>query len=476
MTARAVHWHEGMFLRPHHFQALQRHWSYQNQRNDKLDHYYNWGLRSIDLDRDALSNFRFEVHSLAVRLRDGTMVEIPGDGVLPAMELKGLFDEHRSAIVYLALPMMNLAKANVAERGPIDGARYLVDLQELEDENTGVNPQPLSVRLLNFKYLLSTQEKAGYDVIPLARLQKSMRSDAAPELDESYIPPVLACDAWKTLTVGILRNLCDRIGKKIETIATQISARGITLDSRGQGDAALVAQLWELNEAYARMSIWCFSPGVHPFQAYVDLAGLVGRLSFFTATHRPPDLPKYDHDDLGTCFWTVKRYIDEFLELMVEPAYKERPFVGTGLRMQVAIEPSWLDSAWQMFIGVQSPLPPEELTRLLTVPGQLDMKIGSSERVDAIYRLGQAGLQFSPRPQPPNVLPSLPGLIYFQVRRDQANVEWQNVQRSLALALRLNENRIAGNIQGQRVLNVTMGPQQTVPLQFTLYVIASNAT
>ena len=99
MTARAVHWHEGMFLRPHHFQAMQRHWAYQSQRNDKLDHYYNWGLRSIDIDRDALANFRFEVHSLAVRLRDGTMVEMPGDGVLPAMELKGIFDDNRSAIM-----------------------------------------------------------------------------------------------------------------------------------------------------------------------------------------------------------------------------------------------------------------------------------------------------------------------------------------------------------------------------------------
>lgn len=475
MTARAVHWHEGMFLRPHHFQAQQRHWAHQGQRNDKLDHYFNWGIRSIEISLDALANFRFEVHQLTVRLRDGTMIEMPDDGVLPALELKGLFDENRSIIVYLALPMINLAKANAAETGSGKGARFLVDLQELEDENTGVNPQPLSVRLLNFKYLLSTEEKAGFDVIPLARLQKSMRAEATPELDISYIPPVLSCDAWKPLAIGILRNLTDRIGKKIEVIANQISTRGITLDSRGQGDAALVAQLWELNEAYARMGIWCFAPGMHPFDAYVDLCGLVGRLSFFTATHLPPELPKYDHDDLGTCFYRVKQYLDEFLELMIEPAYKERPFIGTGLRMQVAIEPSWLDSAWQMFIGVQSPLPPEELTKLLTVPGQLDMKIGSSERVDAIYRLGQAGLQFSPRPQPPNVLPAMPGLIYFQIRREATNAEWQNVQRSLALALRLNENRIAGNIQGQRVLNITMG-QQTVPLQFTLYVIAANAT
>ena len=72
MTARAVHWHEGMFLRPHHFQALQRHWSYQSQRNDKLDHYYNWGVRHIELDRDALARMHADYVRCGIRSRDDT--------------------------------------------------------------------------------------------------------------------------------------------------------------------------------------------------------------------------------------------------------------------------------------------------------------------------------------------------------------------------------------------------------------------
>jgi type VI secretion system protein ImpJ len=44
------------------------------------------------------------------------------------------------------------------------------------------------------------------------------------------------------------------------------------------------------------------------------------------------------------------------------------------------------------------------------------------------------------------------------------------VQRSLTLAIRLNENRIAGNIQGQRILTIKTGGQTTT-LQFTLYVV-----
>jgi type VI secretion system protein ImpJ len=304
----------------------------------------------------------------------------------------------------------------------------------------------------------------------VARIEKSARADATPQLDKSYIPPLLACDAWQPLAGDLVQSLYDRIGKKIEVLAAQVVARGVTFDSHAQGDPLLFAQLRVLNEAYTLLGVLAFAQGVHPLDVYVELCRLVGQLSVFGPTRRPPDLPRYDHDDLGGCFYRVKQYIDALLDLLLEPEYKERPFVGAGLRMQVALEPAWLESAWQIYIGVQSSLDADECVRLLTVPGQLDMKIGSSDRVDAIFRLGQAGLRFDTCPRPPRMLPTLPGLIYFQVSRDSQQLEWHNVQKSLTLALRLNENRIAGNIQGQRVLTIKNGGQ-TATLQFTLYVV-----
>src|SRR6478735_3425684 len=64
MTARPVHWHEGMFLRPHHFQAAGRFLAHEMARGDKWDLHHNWGLRSIQIDPDALANHRFVVRSL----------------------------------------------------------------------------------------------------------------------------------------------------------------------------------------------------------------------------------------------------------------------------------------------------------------------------------------------------------------------------------------------------------------------------
>ncbi len=470
MTARAVHWHEGMFLRPHHLQAAQRHNSYIAQLNEKWDVHYNWGLRAVELDRDALGNYRLVVRSLQARLRDGTPVSIPEDGTLPAADLKPAFEAENLVTIYLAVPLLHLGRANAATSARSDSARYLTDSLELEDENTGINPQPVQLRLLNLKFLFSSQTQAGYEVLPIARIKRSDRAEATPELDETYFPPLLACDAWKPLQSELLEVIYDRLGKKIELLAEVITSRGITFDSVAQGDALLFNQLRVLNEAYAFLGTQVFAHGIHPLDSYLELCRVVGQLAIFGATRRPPELPRYDHDDLATCFYRVKQHLDALLNTAGEPTYKERGFHGAGLQMQVQLEPSWLESAFQMFVGVKSRLTPEECNKLLTRSGGLDMKIGSSERVNEIFRMGEAGLKFVYNPRPPRALPQMPGLIYFQVNRDSQQQEWQRVQKSLTLAIRLNENLIVGNIQGQRVLTIRSSGQPTT-MEFTLYVV-----
>lgn len=473
MTARPVHWHEGMALSPQHLQAAERFRTRVDVTESRWNLHYNWGLRSIDLDRDALTNYRFLVRSLQARLSDGTLISVPVDSVLPALDLKPAFERENTVTVYLGVPLLQSGRANVG-RAASDGARFLVDHQELEDENTGVNPQLVPVRLLNLRLLVSSQDHTGYEILPIARVEKSPRAEAVPQLDETYIPPLLACDAWKPLSDIILEVIYDRIGKKIELLAQQVVNRGITFDSQAQGDPMLFAQLRLLNEAYGFFGVQMFAKGIHPLDSYLELCRLVGQLAIFGSARRVPDLPRYDHDDLGTCFYRAKQHIDMLLGVLVEPEYKERPFIGAGLRMQVSLEPAWMEASWQMFVGVQSPLSTEDCIKLLTRSGQLDMKIGSSDRVDEIFRLGERGLLFAHSPRPPRALPTTPGLVYFQVNREAQKEEWNRVQRSLTLGVRLNENLIAGNIQGQKVLTIKIG-SQTTTMQFTLYLVPSQS-
>src|SRR5690349_6313991 len=117
MANREVHWHEGMFLRQHHFLTARRQLSQVLQLNVKWDQHHNWGLRSIQLNADALANSRFVVTALQARLRDGTVIEVPEVGKLPELDLKPAFARQRFVTLYLAVPVMRSGRANVASDG-----------------------------------------------------------------------------------------------------------------------------------------------------------------------------------------------------------------------------------------------------------------------------------------------------------------------------------------------------------------------
>jgi type VI secretion system protein ImpJ len=458
-----------MFMRPHHFQAAQRHADAERHRVTKWTQPYAWGLRGLEIDTEALANYRLIIRQLSAVLPDGTTVALPEDGEVPTIELRRAFGQYAEVTIFLAVPVLNLGKANVAEPGAEEPGRFHSVTRDLEDENTGVNPQPVVLRALNVTLLLTGQDPTGYALLPILRVERSAQADAAPQILKTFIPPLLTCDAWPPLAQAILQPLTDRVGRKLEFLANQLVGKQQGRDSFDPADVLLVGQLRELNEGYAILRVLSAARGVTPFQAYLELCRLVGQLSLFGARRRTPDLPAYDHDDLGFCFTQAKIQLDALLDVLLELSYKERPFVGQALRLQVNIDSSWLDPSWDMFIGVRSTVDPNEVVRLLTVPGQLDMKVGSAERVDVVYQLGQQGLRFEQRPRP-TVLPEQAGQVFFRINRNIAEREWQSVQRTLALAVRVNETRLAASLAGQTFLSIRVGGQ-TARLYFTLYAV-----
>ena len=115
MTERAVHWYEGMFLWPHQMQLAERFGLRQLYFSHKWDLHHDWGLRAIDLDVAALANYRCAVKSLKARLRDGTLISVPEDGPLGAVDLKPAFQRAGNVTVYLAVPRLQLGQVNVRD-------------------------------------------------------------------------------------------------------------------------------------------------------------------------------------------------------------------------------------------------------------------------------------------------------------------------------------------------------------------------
>src|SRR3954447_22396444 len=133
MASRPVHWFEGMFLRPHHFQAAERHAREGLRDSEDWYHPYNWGLRSVDLDRDAIANYSVSVRSCEARFKDGTKLSIPADGTVDPVELRGALATSGAVTVYLAVPTLQTGRANVEETPTANGPRFWIDDLEVDD-------------------------------------------------------------------------------------------------------------------------------------------------------------------------------------------------------------------------------------------------------------------------------------------------------------------------------------------------------
>lgn len=466
MSRHAVHWHEGMFLRPHHFQAATRHAADLVRQNVQWDSAYHWGLRSIDIDQDALRNFRFVVNRLRARLRDGTVVNVPDDGVLTPIDLRKVFEADNQAGIFLALPEVLLNRANVSEG---DTARYRVVVQEgLQDENTGASGQRIELRGFNLRLLTDRDDPAGYQVIKIAEVEKSARQDALPELSDSYIPPVLACEAWKPLKERVLAPIADRVGQVLKQRAKHAVSRKVSFESSSAKDRRLFELVRVLNAAYSTMTVTHFADGVHPLWVYADLARVIGELAIFDDDKREtPDLPRYDHDDLGHCFYEAKRHIDRLVGLE-DQDYRTAEFHGAGLQIQCQLQAEWLAANWQMFVGVQAPLKSDECISLLN--GKLNMKIGSVDHVEEFYRKGERGLKFTHAPRPPRALPVYADLNYFKIDRAVQPQEWKQVEATLMMGIRLSEDYYEGNIERMHQLKIRAF-NKVIPITFTLYIL-----
>ena len=464
MASRQVHWHEGMFLRPQHMQAADRHWHESVKDSEEWFHPFTWGIRSIEIERDEIGCGYFTLNRCQARFRDGTKITIPDEGTVDTVELKASLLESEVVTIYLAVPEFQPGRANVAEAQSANGPRYYLDQEKCSDENTGEIDEPITMRRVRARLLLSGQDQSGYLTLPLVRITRTDEDGSPPCVDDDYVPPLLAIDAWSGLQRD-LQNLARQISMKVDMLAAHVGGRSISFDSKVPGDAGRMLELAILNGAKAKFESFVFIPGLTPLAVYQSLCELLGQLAIFTEARKPPRIPRYDHEDIGACFSTVLRLIHRSLETLAPAAYERRDFERQGDSLQVALEPNWLGATRSLYLGVDTELTDDECVQLLR---SLDMKLGSSARVEQIFGKAKRGLKLVPVGQPPRPLPSGPGTVYYQIERDP--VYWKEVVESGSLAAWMNSGNVA--FKGERILKV-VPPWGTRPthLQFALYIV-----
>jgi type VI secretion system protein ImpJ len=481
-----IHWSEGMFLRPHHFQAGDRHQHEFAALQATAGEPCGYGIVRLDIVEDALANRHIELRHCRARLRDGTLIWLE-DGEEPDRLNVGAavetFSKLRAALedalaveetvrIYLAVPKFQPTQPNVAPPGPADRSRFIVIARPSQDDVAGGNDQDVEFRSFNVRLLASNQDLSGYELLPIVQIRRSGNREEPPEIDPEYFPPVLSIDAWPPLGVGVVRSIYDLVSRKIEVLAEQAVSRQVGFSSSEPGDLDRLIMLSKLLESQGVLRTLAFAPGIHPRTAYAELCRLAGQLAIFEPERRLEELPLYDHDELARIFRDVKQRIERMLSRIAALAYEQRYFVGAGpATLTVSLEPKWLQSDWRWYVGVlRGEIPETECRLLLSGNKQLDWKLGSSRQVDYFFKMGVPGLQLIEVDRPPRALPDRGGWIYYQISRE--NVAWNDVQQSQTLAIKLRETLLLNrdSLPGNRRLEV-IHAGNPASLEFALFAV-----
>lgn len=467
MSEHAVHWHEGQFLRPHHFQQQVRSLEALVQRTSLSATPFAYGVKVLSPNLDALGNWRVALTRCHLRLQDGSFIRCPEDCRLSDVQIeRSAFDNpERRATVYVGFPSLDLGRPNAAPQGTPGLTRYIVDTVDVEDENIPSNPQQIQVRRPHARILIGREAAAGFDAIPVMRLMLGVGDEGTPEIDPTYVPPILTAGASTTLMKEFLQPIYNRLSEISHRLADQVNRTGMIFEPGRPEDVDKILKLQAVNSVVGGLAYLSTVGHVDPLTAYIELCRGAGTLAFFRDERSVPPLPPYDHEDLGSVFSELHNLL--MVDLKVKRNYIPRPFKGAGYQMQVRLEREWLDPSWKFFIGVHSKMNLQEVDRLLR--GQLDMKAGSANEVDSIYSRATAGVKLHPDPNPPRDFP-VTDWSYWQV--DRASPAWGDVEKYLNFAIRFNERQSKGQIDGaEKVLVEKPDDSSLVSLSFTLYAM-----
>lgn len=463
MAKRPVHWYEGMFLKPHHFQAADRFLRERVRESEDWLHPYDWGLKSVSLDENAVANFSVVLQSCQARFKDGTTITVPDEVTVAPVELHDALEAASETTVYLAIPTLSGNRPNVQGSPSGNGPRYFINTNEEVDENTGANEEPIEFRNVQARLLLSHLDTTGFEILPLARIIRSADSEAPPRIDRSYVPPVLGLDVWTPLHQEV-RSLHEQIGAWITQEADLLIGRKIAFDSQVLGDADRILRLSYLNAAFSSLQSIISTRGLHPIDMYQELCRLVGQISIFSEKRRPIDVPGYDHEDIGPIYAKVIKEIRRLVGGAPRVAFEKRYFQLASGIFAAKLDADWILDTSKMYIGVET----QELTdaECDDLMRSTNWKLGSGEQVEEIFRAGAKGLSMKPLNRIPPALPA--GVIYFEVDRDPAY--WKDVVRTFMLGLRFKLDW--GKFLSPRMIAMTMPKtQKTVNLEFAVYVV-----
>lgn len=431
-----VHWHEGLFLQPHHLQLMQRRLQLEVRSGRAIFFPYPFGIVESRVSHDDLADGRVRFERLHAILPSGQEVVFPSDANLPALDIKAEAVRGSGPLeIQLAVPLWAGNRANAFRQGESADPRVKLlyipeETRDIADENTGENPQSVHIRKINARLVLRGADVSDMEFIPLLRVVRGVGDDAGKlRQDPEFVAPSLLLRSSPVLH-NLCRDLSAQLNASREQFRLKATTGGLGLELKWE----LSLKLSVLNRFCAAFPAWIEEGVITPFEVYLRLRELLGELLALNPEKTGFDGEPYNHLDPFRCFKELDQKIRELVRTTPGREPLRVSFTGKPGVLRATLEPQHLEGITGYYLGVKTALERTKLALYLTDANKFKFMPRSMEQV-AMF-----GVEMKEENSPPMSLPRQNDLHYFRIHPASNQRRWDQIKQDKAVSLVWNNS------------------------------------
>jgi type VI secretion system protein ImpJ len=420
-----IAWLESQYLFPHHFQQQERYFEYTVEQRTNAIKPFIYGFSDFEINHALLNDKKFSLSKAKGIMPDGC----PFDCLVNANQPLPLeIPNHiKNQFIYLALPTYQPGYQFLTTDNHQQIGRYKLEETDAYDySSSDLKTERIETARLQLRFLLESEELGGFTCIPIAKILE-VTPENAVILDKTFIPPVINIKSSSAIQY-YLENICGLLEQRGNALSSRFQN---TSNSGGSSAIADFMLLQLINRYEPRLQHWLhLVHTIHPEALFHELLGLMGELSTFTTVEkRPLSVPKYQHNDLYTCFHPLIHNINIHLSAVLEQTAISLPVEKRqyGIFVSPIADRSLLENT-RFIIAVKADMPTTELKSYL--PDHL--KIGSVDTIRDLVNNQLTGITVNSLPLAPREITYHAGYVYFEL--DDASEHWKNVSKSAGFA------------------------------------------
>jgi len=444
-TFKSIYWHQGLFLKPHHFQYL---YAQQQQQNFKLKEFlepYFWGVSKLSIDKKELLNKTVLIDELELVFMDGTVVCIPDDALVSSRSFEDRYDDMENDLkIYIGIKSFNKNTPNVTEVDSFDNlesidTRFVTNTESDDVDNLYHKDESAQIQFMDYCLKIFFEDEVknlnSYQLIPIAKIQKQSEQVV---LSDDFVAPLLDVRAdsnlFETLKV---------VQKDLTSHVLQLQEYKLPSNVVLQEPNYLkyVMALQTLSSYVPKLNHMIKTPNIHPVRFYEIFLELIGVLSTFSnrvnvfgkLENGKLLLREYDHMNLYECFNDAKMLIKELLDVIIIGPDYILPFVKNETTFTLDCPVSVFHAKYRYFLVLKTPTDKEMLKSAFSEFA----KIAASSEIETIVERSLLGLPFEFYDMPIQGLPQKDESSYYELITDDE--QWGHIQQMQNITIEFDE-------------------------------------